>query len=154
VGGFFSIPHLLEAQLPLPPVAAGMESFHYGVVAASIAIAIAGIAGAWWFFSGDAARAERVRLAFPRLNRLLSAKYFVDELYEAAIHKPLLWISERVFLGVGDRRIFDGTLHALAAAGRGAAAALSRIQTGSLQLYVFLALMGLAGALYLGLRHA
>jgi NADH-quinone oxidoreductase subunit L len=153
VGGFLSIPHVLEAQLPLPPIASGMEPFHYAVVGASIAIAVAGIVGAWWFFGDKAERAERVRLAFPRLHRVLSGKYFVDELYESFIARPLLWISERVFLGVGDRRLFDGTLHAVAAMGRGAAAVLSRIQAGSLQLYVFLTLAGLAAALYLGLRH-
>jgi NADH-quinone oxidoreductase subunit L len=142
VGGFLSIPHVLEPLLPLPPVAEAMHHFHYAVVGASIAI-----------FGNGAKRAERVRLAFPRLNRVLLGKYYVDEFYEAVIRQPLLWISERVFLGIGDRRLFDGTLHALAAIGRGTAAALARIQTGSLHLYAFLVLAGLATALYLGLRH-
>jgi NADH-quinone oxidoreductase subunit L len=94
-----------------------------------------------------------VRLAWPTLNRVLSGKYYVDEAYEALIHKPLLWVSERVFLGVGDRRLFDGTLHGLAALGRGTAALLGRVQTGSLHLYAFLVLAGLAGALAWSLRH-
>ena len=153
VGGFLSIPHLLEPLLPLPPVGESMHSWHYAVVGTSIALAFAGLAGAAWFFGHGAVRAERARLAFPRLNRLLSGKYYVDELYEDVIRQPLLWISERVFLGVGDRRLFDGALHALAAIARGAATALGRIQTGSLQLYAFLVLAGLATALYLGLRH-
>jgi len=153
VGGFFSIPHALEAQLPLPPLAEGMGKFHYAVVGASIAIALAGLAGAWWFFGNGAARAERVRLAWPVLNRVLSGKYYVDEAYETVIHRPLLWVSERVFLGIGDRRLFDGTLHALAALGRGAGAALGRIQTGSLHLYAFLVLAGIVGALAWSLRN-
>jgi len=153
VGGFLSIPHVLEPLLPLPPVAEGMQPFHYAVVGASIAIAAAGLAGAAWFFGNGAVRAERVRQAFPVLNRVLMGKYYVDELYESAIHRPLLWISERVFLGLGDRRLFDGALHGLAALGRGTAAALGRVQTGSLHLYAFLVLAGLAFALYLGLRH-
>jgi NADH-quinone oxidoreductase subunit L len=153
IGGFLPIPHLLEPLLPLPAVAGDMHHFHAFVVGASIAIAAAGLAGAAWFFGNGAARAERVRLAFPRLNRLLGGKYFVDELYEGFIRRPLLWISERVFLGIGDRRLFDGTLHGLAALGRGSAAALARVQTGSLHWYAFLVLAGLAGALFVGLRH-
>jgi len=153
VGGFFSIPHALEAQLPLPALAEGMDRFHYAVVGASIAIALAGLAGAAWFFGAGAARAERVRLAWPVANRVLSGKYYVDEAYEALIHRPLLWISERVFLGFGDRRLFDGTLHALAALGRGAAVVLGRVQTGSLQLYALLVLAGIVGALAWSLRN-
>jgi NADH-quinone oxidoreductase subunit L len=153
VGGFLSIQHFLETLLPLPAVAQGMEPFHYAVVGASIAIAVAGLAGAWWFFGGTADRAERVRAAFPGVHRVLSGKYYVDEAYETFIHKPLLWVSERVFLGLGDRTLFDGTLHALAAMSRGTAAVLARLQTGNLHFYAFLVLAGIAGALYLGLRH-
>ena len=154
VGGFFSIPHALEAQLPLPAVKEGLEAYEHLVVGGSIAIALAGLAGAAWFFAGAGERAERVRLAWPTLHRVLSGKYYVDELYDAVIGKPLLWISERVFLGFGDRRLFDGALHGLAALGRGTGAFLGRIQTGSLQLYAFLVLAGLAGALWWSLTHA
>jgi NADH-quinone oxidoreductase subunit L len=153
IGGFFSIPHALEAQLPLPKVVEGMDRFHYVVVGLSIAIAAAGLAGAWWFFRGKAERAERVRQAWPGLNRLLSGKYFVDELYESAIRKPLLWVSERVFLGIGDRRLFDGTLHGLVALGQGTARVLGRIQTGNLHLYAFLVLAGVVATLLWALRH-
>jgi NADH-quinone oxidoreductase subunit L len=130
-----------------------MDRFHYVVVGLSIAIAAAGLAGAWWFFRGDAGRAERVRLAWPQLNRLLSAKYFVDEAFEAVIHKPLLWVSERVFLGIGDRRLFDGALHGVVAAGQGAARVLARVQTGSLHLYAFLVLAGMVATLLWALGH-
>jgi NADH-quinone oxidoreductase subunit L len=153
LGGFLSIPHVLEAQLPLPPLAPGMDAWHYAVVGASIAIAAAGLGGAAWFFGNGAARAERVRLAWPTVNRVLSGKYYVDEAYEALIHKPLLWVSERVFLGIGDRKLFDGTLHGLAALGRGSATLLARIQTGSLHLYAFLVLAGLVAVLAWSLRH-
>jgi NADH-quinone oxidoreductase subunit L len=153
VGGFLSIPHVLEGQLPLPPVAAGMEPFHYAVVGLSIAIAAAGLGGAAWFYAGAGERAERVRLAWPTLHRVLSGKYYVDEAYEAFIRRPLLWVSERVFLGLGDRRLFDGTLHGLAALGRGTAAVLGRVQTGSLHLYAFFVMAGLLAALAWSLRH-
>jgi NADH-quinone oxidoreductase subunit L len=153
VGGFLSIPHFLEPQLPLPQVVEGMDRFHYVVVGLSIAIAAAGVVGAWWFFTGTAERAERVRRQWPALNRLLSAKYFVDEAYEALIHKKLLWVSDKVFLGIGDRRLFDGALHGLVALGLGTSRVLGRIQTGSLHLYAFLVLAGIVVTLLWALRH-
>jgi NADH-quinone oxidoreductase subunit L len=153
IGGFLSIPHFLEPLLPLPAVKEGLESYEHWVVAASIAIALAGLAGAAWFFGGTAARAERVRLAFPALHRVLSGKYFVDEAYEALIGKPLMWISDRVFLRFGDQRLLDGSLHGLAALGQRASRVLGRIQAGSLQLYAFLVLAGIVATLAWSLVH-
>ncbi|MEO5676691.1 MAG: NADH-quinone oxidoreductase subunit L [Usitatibacter sp.] len=153
IGGFLSIPHYLEPLLPLPAVAQGMAKYHSFVVGASIAIALGGLALAAFYFGSGAVRAERVRAAFPVLNRVLSGKYFVDEAYQRFINAPLMWISDRVFLRLGDQRLFDGTLHALAALGRGTAGVLGRIQTGSLHLYAFFVLGGLATALWWSLRH-
>ena len=72
---------------------------------------------------------------------------------ETFIGKPLIWISDRVFLRFSDYRLIDGSLHALAALGQGTARVLGRIQSGSLQLYAFLVLAGIVGALAWSLRH-
>jgi NADH-quinone oxidoreductase subunit L len=153
IGGFLSIPHWLEPLLPIPALAGGMERYHYAVVGASIAIALSGLAGAAYFFGGGGARAERVRLAWPGLHRVLSGKYFVDEAYERFIGRPLMWVSDAVFLQLGDRKILDGALHALASLGRATGGVLGRVQAGSLHLYALLVLGGLAAALWWTLRH-
>jgi NADH-quinone oxidoreductase subunit L len=153
VGGFLALPHFLEPLLPLPVVDPRLEHYEHYVVAASIAIALAGLAGAAYFFGSDAARAERVRHAFPGLHRVLTGKYFVDEAYETLIGRPLLWISDRVFLRLGDYRILDGSLHGLAALGQRTAGVLGRIQTGNLHLYAFLVLAGIVATLAWSLRH-
>ena len=77
----------------------------------------------------------------------------MDELYERVLVKPLAWISETVFLRGGDRAVLDGSLHGLASAAQRAAAMLSRAQSGSLQLYVLLVMIGVAGALLWGWHH-
>ena len=153
IGGFLSIPHFLEPLLRLPAVQPSLEPYEHTVVAVSIAIALAGLAGAAYFYGRGAQRAERVRVAFPVLNRILLGKYFVDEAYESFIGKPLLWVSDRVFLRLSDYRLIDGSLHALAALGQGTARVLGRIQSGSLQFYAFLVLAGIVGALAWSLRH-
>ena len=153
VGGFVAIPHFLEPQLPLPAVQEALHHYETPLVAVAIAIAIAGLAGAAYFFGGGAARAERVRARFAGLHRILYDKYYVDELYDALIGRPLLWISDRVFLRVGDRWLFDGTLHGLTGLARRTAGVLARVQTGNLHLYAFLALAGTVAVLLWSWRH-
>ena len=147
VGGFLSIPHFLEPMLALPGVKPGMDAFHYFVVGGSIAIALAGLAGAAFFFGGEALPAARIRASFAGVYRVLNNKYYVDELYDRAINRPLLWISDAVFLKVGDRLLVDGTLNGLAALAQRAAGRLSRVQTGSLHKYAFMVLAGMVASL-------
>jgi len=147
IGGFLSIPHFLEPMLPLPGVRPGMGAFHYWVVGGSIAIAAAGLALAAWYFAGDASRAARVKQSFAGLYKVLSNKYYVDEFYDLVIGRPVHWISDVVFLKLGDRLIIDGTLDGLASMAQRAAGRLSRVQTGSLHKYALLVLAGMVASL-------
>jgi len=153
VGGFFSVPHFLEGMLPLPPIRAGAASAHMPIVIGSVVIALAGLAAAWWFYTHNGARAERARAHVQPLHRLLSGKYYIDELYEALLGRPLQWISDRIFLRLGDRLLLDGTLDGMASTARGAAGLLARVQTGNLHFYAFLVLAGLAAVLLWGWSH-
>ncbi|MEO8754824.1 MAG: NADH-quinone oxidoreductase subunit L [Casimicrobiaceae bacterium] len=147
VGGFLSLPHFLEPLLPEPEVRAGLAAFETPLLVVSVVLAFAGLAGAALLYGGNAERADQLRRRFPALHRLLSGKYFVDEAYARCIDRPLFWLSERVFLQLGDRKIIDGALHGIAALGRGTAAVLARVQSGDLHLYAFLVLAGIVGAL-------
>jgi NADH-quinone oxidoreductase subunit L len=153
LGGFLSIPHFLEPMLPLPPVKPEMNAFHYWVVGGSVAIAAAGLAAAAYFFAGDAARAAAVKASFAGVYRVLSNKYYIDELYDRILARPLGWVSDAVFLKLGDRLLLDGTLNGLAALAQGAAGRLSRVQTGSLHKYALLVLVGMVGSLIWMWRH-
>ncbi len=113
------------------------------MIVLSVVIALLGLAGAAWFFARNGARASRVRESVGPLHRLLSGKYYIDELYEAVIGRPIQWISDRVFLRVGDRLLIDGTLDGMAGMARRAAGTLARVQTGNLHFYAFLVLAGL-----------
>jgi NADH-quinone oxidoreductase subunit L len=152
VGGFLAVPHYLEPMLPLPDVRGGTESLHVVVVALSVAVAFAGLAAAAWCF-GNLARADALRSRFASLHRVLSAKYYVDEAYDALLGRPLAWISDRVFLRLGDRVLLDGSLNGLAALARRGALVLGRVQAGPLQLYALFAVAGLILSLAWMLRH-
>jgi len=153
LGGFIAVPHFLEPQLPLPPVDEHLHAYETPLLALSVVLALAGLAAAAWLFGGRADRAERLRVRFTRAHRWLSGKYFIDELYERLLGKPLVWISDRVFLRFGDRALIDGTLHAFAAIARGSATVFGRLQSGSLHLYAWFVLLGIVGALLWSWRH-
>ena len=119
----------------------------------SVLLALGGLAGAAYVCGGPPARAEALRARYAGLHRLLSGKYFIDELYEWLIGRPLVWVSDRVFLRLGDRRVLDGALDGMAALGQRGAALLGRVQTGQLHLYAWLVLIGIVGALLWSWRH-
>ncbi|HEY2816225.1 MAG TPA: NADH-quinone oxidoreductase subunit L [Casimicrobiaceae bacterium] len=153
IGGFLALPRYLEPLLPLPAVQPAMEHLEATVVYVSVALAFAGLAGAAFFYGGRRDRAGAIRREFPRGYRMLSGKYFIDEAYDALIGRPLQWISERVFLGIGDRLLLDGSLNGLARLARRTAGVLGRAQTGNLQLYALFVLVGIIGALLWSWRH-
>jgi NADH-quinone oxidoreductase subunit L len=153
IGGFLALPHFLESLLPLPAVVPVLEQFETPSLIVSVVIAFAGLAGAAFVYGGEGERGERLRQRFAGLHRVLAGKYYVDEAYDALIGRPLYWISDRVFLRFGDRTLFDGTLHGLAALARRTAGGFSRVQNGSLQLYALLLLIGIVASIAWSFRH-
>jgi NADH-quinone oxidoreductase subunit L len=153
VGGFVSIPHFLEPMLPLPEIRHDAEAFHGPLVAIAIGLGVAGLLLAGWFYSRDGARAAALRPSLEPLHKLLTGKYYIDELYDAVLGRPLKWVSEQVFLRIGDRFLIDGTLNGLAALASRGAGRLARLQTGNLHLYAFLVLAGIVGALIWSWRN-
>jgi len=147
VGGFLSIPHFLEPLLPLPAIPAHLHHFEMPLLVVSVVIALAGLAGAAFFFGDGAKRAARVRAHAEGLHTVLSGKYFVDEFYERLLGRPLVWISDRVFLRLGDRMLIDGALDGTARLAQRGAGVLSRIQSGNLHRYLLFVLAGSAACL-------
>ena len=87
------------------------------------------------------------------ISSLLSGKYFVDEAYDRFITRPLVWVSDHVFLRLGDRALIDGSLDGMAALGKRTAGVLGRVQNGNLHRYALLALVGLIVTLAWSWRH-
>ncbi|HLE84971.1 MAG TPA: NADH-quinone oxidoreductase subunit L [Thermoanaerobaculia bacterium] len=83
-----------------------------GFMLLAVLVAAAGIGLAWRFYGGDRGLDEGRRTAarFPGVHRVLVNKYYVDELYDAALVRPLRGLS-RFFWRVVDGRVIDGTIH-------------------------------------------
>ncbi|MBS0396146.1 MAG: NADH-quinone oxidoreductase subunit L, partial [Proteobacteria bacterium] len=153
VGGFLALPRFLEPLLPAPAVQAHLEHWETPLLAVSVAIAFAGLAAAALLYRSGPARADALAARVAGLHRLLQGRYYVDELYERCITRPIEWVSRNVFLAGGDRRLIDGTLHGLVAVAQRAAGQLSRLQAGGVQRYALLATLGLVACVYWVWRH-
>ncbi|MEO8276935.1 MAG: NADH-quinone oxidoreductase subunit L [Thermoanaerobaculia bacterium] len=90
----------------------GLEAL---LVAASVAAALAGLLVAWrlWGRGRGTAADEAWARRSPRLYRLIENKYFVDEIYDRFIVRPLRRFA-RFCWKVIDSVIIDGGLHVLA----------------------------------------
>lgn len=76
------------------------------------------------------------------LGRVLSHKYFVDELYHTLFVKPIQMLSE--FFGrIVDPKIFDGIINGVGQSITGAGALLKYIQQGAVGLYLFVFALGI-----------
>ena len=154
VGGFIAIPHWLEPVMPMPEARHALHHLETPLVYVSVAIAVTGIALAAWFYGNNAARAKAMRPRLEGIHRVLAGKYFVDEAYVRFLGAPLTWISDRVFLRLGDRFLIDGALNGMASLAQRCAGVLGRVQTGNLQRYVLLVLAGSVACLMWSLGNA
>jgi NADH-quinone oxidoreductase subunit L len=95
------------------------------------------------------------RLAPPEsgLARLLWKKWYVDELYDAVIVRPVMWVSREVLWKIVDVRIVDGLLvNGTAVVTRALGWVGSRLQTGEVGAYVVIFVGGVLAVLFAALR--
>ncbi|MEM0963565.1 MAG: NADH-quinone oxidoreductase subunit L, partial [Bacteroidota bacterium] len=107
-------------------------------------IAIGGIATAWLGlrFARRGPDADRsVRKTMGWLYRIADGKWYWDEAYAAAIIKPVVEGSRKVFAPF-DKKVVDGGVMGIAGLVRGAASRLRGIQTGVVQTYAFAIVLG------------
>jgi NADH-quinone oxidoreductase subunit L len=118
------------------------EATELALMGASSGIAFAGIGIAvfFWLRRPDAAAAAARR--FSGVHRLLLNKYYVDEMYDAAIVQPIKQLSTGGLWKGLDAGLIDGTVNGLGLTVRAGSSGLRRIQTGSVRAY--------AASLFLG----
>src|SRR3989440_5766238 len=166
-GGALNIPHLfggnafLEHWLepvtgvahrlrPALEVAAATE---WTLVAGAVLVAVLGIVGALGLLQPEALVPARLAPPETGLARLLWKKWYVDELYNAIIVRPVLWLSREVLWKIVDARIVDGLLvNGTAAASRAVGWLGSRLQTGEVGVYVVLFVIGVLAVVRAAVR--
>jgi NADH-quinone oxidoreductase subunit L len=112
------------------------------LMAFSSGIALAGIGIAVFFFLRRRDAAARTAARFAGLHRLLLNKYYVDEVYDAAIVQPIKRTSDRALWRVVDAGLIDGSVNGAGSLVNGASAILRRLQTGSMRAYALSVFVG------------
>jgi NADH-quinone oxidoreductase subunit L len=112
------------------------------LMAISSAIAIAGIVIAAYFWLRNRPAADATARRLDGLYNLLFHKYYVDEVYDAAIVQPIKIVSTGGLWRGVDAGLIDGAVNGLGQTIRAGSGVLRRIQTGSVRTY--------AASLFLG----
>jgi NADH-quinone oxidoreductase subunit L len=137
------------AAAPAEPAAAAgeaagesHETLEFTLMAVSTAIAVAGIWFAYFVWVKRRTIAENAARELAPVHRLLLNKYYVDEIYDAALVQPIKVASQEGLWRGFDVKIIDGAVNGAAAIVNSSATLLRRLQTGSVRTY--------AGSLFVG----
>ena len=79
-------------------------------------------------------------------GKVLSKKYYFDEIYRALIQKPIEWISEFTY-SIVDRKVIDGVINT---AGNGISFCgnyLRKLQSGNVEFYLLAMVIGVVSFL-------
>ncbi|MFN8059609.1 MAG: NADH-quinone oxidoreductase subunit L [Vicinamibacterales bacterium] len=113
----------------------GKESLEVVLAGVSVVVGFAGIGLATHFFLRSRKSADALARQFAGLHRLLSNKYYVDELYDATIVQPTKQLSTSFLWKTVDAGMIDGAVNGVGALVRGGASVLRTWQTGSVRTY-------------------
>jgi NADH-quinone oxidoreductase subunit L len=138
VGGYLGLPHLLGAE---------HAAFHWDVAITSTVVALGGIGIAYLIYHRRAVSPDQVVQALALPYSFLQRRYWIDEMYswyvtevqQKLIAGACLWIERSVIINVA--------VNGIAWLTKGAGLVLRRSQTGKIQTYVFVFLVGVAGLL-------
>ncbi len=139
-----SLANFLEPIFPASGIHDVDHSMEYRLAASAVGTAGTGALLAWLLYvvwpDLPARIARRSGFAF----RTLVNKYWVDEIYDALVVRPLVFLSDRVFYRAIDAGLIDGvTVNGSARLVRGVAShGLKYVQNGLAQSYLFLMIVG------------
>jgi NADH-quinone oxidoreductase subunit L len=147
LGGHNALAVWLEPSFAAPggagqPGAEVDSTLEFTLMVVSSVIAIIGIGLAWVLWRKRHDIVEAMSARFRGVHMLLLNKYYVDEIYDTTLVKPILVTSREGLWRGFDVRLIDGAVNGAASLVGGTAWMLRRLQTGSVRTY--------AGSLFIG----
>jgi NADH-quinone oxidoreductase subunit L len=129
-GYYFNIPHYLEGMFQT-----GDEGNVMFLQIISVAVAVFGIAAAGHLYLGSNNTANSLARTFKYSYEIIYNKYFVDEIYDAAVVRPTISISRVVLWRGIDNGLVDGLVNGIGRQTRNMGSLLRRTQSGSIRSY-------------------
>ena len=165
IGGFIGIPELFSgehgnlfhswlepifksADLKLTYFGSHSHFEEYFFMFISIAGAVGGILGAWYIYLKKPKLADGISSRFKSIYRLLLNKYYVDEAYDATVVNPLVNTSRSFLWKIFDSKIVDGFINGVASWIGKLSSLIRKIQTGVVQSYALVMMIGILVALF------
>ncbi|TVP74980.1 MAG: NADH-quinone oxidoreductase subunit L [Gemmatimonadales bacterium] len=128
----------LGAYASTSPVGGGHVT--WGIIATAIAVGVVLIASRI-FLAAKVGTAEEEGAPSSGIRKVLYNKWYVDELYDRTIVRPVVGLSNWCWRFV-DRIVIDGTVNALGSVSRGVGWFGSLFQTGQVNTYAFILALG------------
>jgi NADH-quinone oxidoreductase subunit L len=159
VGGFVGLPawlgsnrffHFLEPSLAMTLVEEHAEPSHLqelGFAGLSIGVALAGILLAYRMYVLRPSSPAALTARWKAIHRVLFRKYYVDELYDAAIINPALKTSTDLLWKKTDVGLIDGSVNGVGHLVRHFGSLLKHVQNGMIRSYAVWILLGMVGVL-------
>jgi NADH-quinone oxidoreductase subunit L len=117
------------------------------LTAVSLLIAFGGFGLAYLFYYKRRELPEQISARMHGLYQTVLNKYYVDEIYNAIIVRPLMWFSTKVLWRTVDVAIIDNTVNHVAADTRGISDRTRRMQSGNVRSYAGWVAAGAAAVL-------
>jgi len=148
-GGWFALPALFGgkdyfAEFLSPVFGAGeagggesAQSLEHILSIVAVVAATAGLLVAWRMYSKKVKRGTS-----EGAHKLLYNKYYVDELYAAAIVRPLMWLSTNVLWKVVDAGMIDGAVNGVADGAAAVGDTVRHTQSGNTRSYAVWVVVG------------
>jgi NADH-quinone oxidoreductase subunit L len=136
-GILFKIPDFLSGFFP---AAEAPEDTSLRLI--SVAAGLIGIGVAWLMYIAQPAMADSLAGNFKLIYTTLYNKYFVDEIYDATVVKPIVGGSRLVLWKGVDTGLIDGSVNGVGARVRNIGSVLRLLQSGNIRSYATWVLFG------------
>ncbi|MGD0288388.1 MAG: NADH-quinone oxidoreductase subunit L [Candidatus Binataceae bacterium] len=133
-----------RGPLGVPEVMIDVHRFSVSMTLSMIALAagLIGIFLAWMLYIQHPELPGRIADRARGLRELLWRKYYVDEIYDLLISRPLFWTSTHILNDGIDRGVIDGIVDGSATAVADGGEATRKIESGNVQDYALVYLIG------------
>jgi NADH-quinone oxidoreductase subunit L len=125
-----------------PLFGARAEHHNQALVAISVSFGLAGIFLAWLFYVARPALPDALAKRFGGVYRTVLNKYYVDEVYNATIVRPVVEGSREVLWQGIDVEVIDASVNGIGSRARGIGDVLRRLQSGYIRSYAAWVLLG------------
>jgi len=122
--------------------AAAAHSLELILAGVAVGAALIGLGVAYWMYLRKPGKADELAKSMKPAYTTLLNKYYVDELYAAAVVKPLVWLSTNVFWKAADVAGIDGAVNGIASGTTAIGDGVRRTQSGNTRSYAVWVVVG------------